>query len=260
VPSFKSDPTFRIRPGYISYLYWINTTKAPLNDKRVRQALTLAIDRKQLVESVTRGGETPAGFFVPQSIGAYRSPPGIVTSNYQADLERAKKLLAEAGFPGGKGMRPLTILYNTDENHKKIALTIQQMWKKNLGIDTVLNNQEWKVYLKTQRALDFDLSRGGWQGDYPDPGTFLELLLSTSGNNHTGWKNPKYDELFDKANATLDEKKRYKILAETEALLLEEAPIIPIYIYAAYSFLRPEIVGFEHNPLDRPFIRYFTKK
>ncbi|MDB5038131.1 MAG: transporter substrate-binding protein [Bacteriovoracaceae bacterium] len=260
VPSFKSDPQFRVHPSATTYLYWINTSNPPLNDKRVRQALTLAIDRKQLVENVTRGGEIPAGFFVPQNLGHYKSPTGIVSNDHKADLEKAKKLLAEAGFPGGKGMRPLKIQYNSDENHKKIALTVQQMWKRDLGVETVLTNLEWKVYLQEQRAMNFDFSRGGWQADYPDPGTFLEILTPGSENNHTRWKNAKYGEIFDRANSMMDETKRNKVLAEAEKLMLEEAPIIPFYTYTNFGFLRPEIAGFTPNLVDQPFVRYMSKK
>jgi oligopeptide transport system substrate-binding protein len=260
VPSFKSDPNFRIHPAYVSYLYWLNTKNPPLNDKRVRQALVLAVDRKQLVERVTRGFEIPASFFVPQNIGSYHSPSGIVSPNYAADVERARKLLADAGFPGGKGFRQLKLQYNTDENHKKVALAVQQMWKKALGIDVEPTNTEFKVYLAEQTAMHFDLSRGGWQGDYTSPGTFLELLTSSSGNNHTGWKNSKYDELFEKASTTLNEKDQNKLYNEAETLMLDEAPIIPLYIYTNFSFIRPEVVGFQENLIDRPFLRYVSKK
>ncbi len=259
VPAFKSDPNFRMNPGFISYFYRINTTRKPFDDKRVRQALSLAVDRKMLVESVTRGGEIPAGFLVPQKIGTYKSPTNFISADHKANVEKAKKLLAEAGFPGGKGMKAVEILYNQDENHKKIALTIQQMWKKELGVDAKLNNQEWKVYLKNQVAKDFDFSRSGWQGDYPDPMNFLELFVSTSGNSHTGWKNPQYDKLIADAASTADEKKRNKLLSEAEALLIDEMVIMPLYIYTNFSFVRPEIVGFEPNLVDRPYVRYLKK-
>lgn len=260
VPSFKADPYFRIHPAFGTYFYWVNTKNPPLNDRRVRQALSLSIDRKSLVENVTRGFETPTNSFVPHVLGSYRSPSGNTPSNYLADIEMAKRLLAEAGFPGGKGFRRLKVLYNTDENHKKVALTLQQMWKKILGIDIELINQEFKVYLAEQSAEHFDLSRGGWSGDYANPGTFLELLTSSSGNNHSGWRNRRYDELFEKGSTALTEKDRNRFLAEAETISLDENPVMPIYTYTNFSFVRPEVVGFEANLIDRPFIRFIAKK
>lgn len=260
VPSFKSDPNFRIFQGFISYFYRVNTKAKPLDDRRVRQALSLAIDRKQLVESVTRGGEIPSDHLIPDNVGKYKSPSTFIGTDYRANVEKAKKLLAEAGYAGGKGMKPIRILYNTDENHKKIALTIQQMWRKELGVESTLINQEWKVYLKNQNAMDFDVSRSGWQGDYPDPINFLELFTASSGNNNTGWTNPQFDQLLSKANAMQDEKKRWGVLAEAEGMFLEDAAIIPLYTYTNFGFLRPEVKGFKMNLVDRPYVRYLSKK
>jgi oligopeptide transport system substrate-binding protein len=121
-------------------------------------------------------------------------------------------------------------------------------------------NQEWKVYLKAQKNMDYDISRSAWQGDFPDAGTFLELFQSSSGNNNTGYKNTKYDELFDKANSTIDLKERDKVLAQVEEILLEDLPILPVYIWTNFGLLRPEVQGFAMNLVDRPYIRYFSKK
>lgn len=262
VPSLKSDPSFRTHSAFTTYFYRFNTTKAPLDDKRVRQALVLAIDRKSIVEQVTRGGELASGFVVPVNTGTYKSPAGLPTSDYRKDVERARALLTEAGYygPNAKKMRPLVLIYNTDENHKKLALAVQRMWKQELGIDVQPQNQEWKVYLKNQQALNFDISRSAWQGDYPDPASHLENFLSTSGNNHTGFKNAKYDELFEMANRTGDEKTRFGLLNQAETLLLDEAPISPLYVYTNFGLLRPEIVGFYPNLVDRPYLRFVSKK
>jgi len=260
VPAFKSDPNFRMNPGFITYLYRFNTTRPPLNDIRVRQALSLAINRSEIVEKVTRAGEIPASALVPSGVGTYKNAPGIVSADTKANIERAKKLLADAGFPGGKGLRKLTIHYNTDENHKRVALAIQNMWKRDLGIEVEPFNQEWKVYLKAQESLDYDISRSGWAGDYPDPATFLELFQSTSDNNMTGWKNKTYDELFSEANRTMDPNKRNDILQKAETILLDESPIAPIFFMTNFSFIRPEVQGFAPNLIDRPYVRYMSKK
>lgn len=260
VPSFKSDPNFRVNPGFITYFYRFNTTRAPLNDPRVRMALSLAINRKEIVEKVTRAGEIPTGILVPQGVGTYKSPKSPVTDDYKANVEKAKKLLAEAGFPGGKGMRKLALQYNTDENHKRIALAVQQMWKRELGVEIEPYNQEWKVYLKAQESLDYDISRSAWAGDYPDASSFLELFTSTSANNMTGWKNAQYDQLFSDANKTMDGSKRNGLLAKAEGILLNEMPFAPVFFMTNFSFVRPELQGFVPNLIDRPYVRYMSKK
>ncbi len=260
VPSLKKDPNFRLFPGTITYYYWFNTTKKPLNDIRVRQALTLAIDRKSIVEKVTRGGEMAADHLVSQNMGDYKSPKGVTSGDYAADVKKAKDLLAQAGFANGKGFPELNLLYNSDENHKKLAQAISQMWKKELGIEVKPFNQEWKVYLATQRDMAFDISRAGWAADYADPNTFLELLLSTSENNHSGWKNAKYDELLKTANSMPAGAKRNELLSQAESMILNEVPMAPIFTYTNFGFMRPEIAGYTGNLIDRPYIKYMSKK
>lgn len=260
VPSFRRDPNFRTHPAFITYFYRINTTRPPLDDKRVRQALALAIDRKTLVEKITRGGELPADSLVPPETGDYRSPKSIISKDHKKNLAKARALMKEAGFPGGKGFRKLELQYDTKELHKRVAQAIQEMWRTGLGIEVEPVNKEWKVYLKQQKAMEFDISRSGWLGDYPDPASFLELMTSSSGNNQTGYTNPKYDKLFALSAKEVDPAKRRKLLQDAEALILEDLPVIPIYTYSSFGFLRPEVKGFEPNLVDRPFIRYFSKR
>jgi len=214
----------------------------------------------ELVERVTRGGELSANVYVPPKIGDSKSVETLVGIDPKQNVLRAKQLLSEAGYPNGKGFPVLELLYNTDETHKRVALAIQQMWKKELGIEVRLFNQEWKVYLKKQQMLDFDLSRAGWAGDYPDPSTFLEIFLTNSGNNQTGWKNAEYDRLFDEANSQMDHKRRLEIMTKAESLLLKDSPIIPLFFYTNFGFLRPEVQGFEPNLIDRPFLKYISKQ
>jgi oligopeptide transport system substrate-binding protein len=260
VPSQLKNPHFRVHQGFVTYFYRFNTTRPPLNDVRVRQALALAINRSEIVDRVTRAGETVATTFVPPGAGTYKSAEPMISEDHAKNLEKARALLAEAGFPGGKGLRTLDLLYNTDENHKRIALALQQMWKRDLGVNVVPVNQEWKVYLKSQTALDYDISRSGWSGDYPDPATFLELFTSSSDNNQTGWKNADYDKLFAESARTLDPVKRAELLRQVETILLNQGPIAPVYFYTNFGFLRPEIQGFIPNPVDRPFVKYLSKK
>jgi oligopeptide transport system substrate-binding protein len=260
VAAYRSDPQFRVHPAFITYFYRLNVTRPPLNDVRVRQALTLAINRQELVERVTRGGELATSVYVPPKVGDSKSVETLVGIDHKQNVARAKQLLAEAGFPNGKGFPAMELLYNSDETHKRVALAIQQMWKKELGVDIRLFNQEWKVYLQKQQMLDFSVSRAGWAGDYPDAATFLEIFLSDSGNNQTGWKNAEYDRLFAAANKQMNVKARNEMMAQAESILLREAPIIPLFFYTNFGFLRPEVLGFEPNLIDRPFLRYISKQ
>ena len=227
--SYRQDPYFGV------YFYRLNVTKAPLNDKRVRRALALAIDRESLVRNVTRGGQQPAYNFCP--------PSPLFTSNarIEGDLAEAKRLLAEAGFPGGKGFPKVDILYNTSENHRAIAEAIQQMWRTRLGVEIGLANQEWKVYLDSQDTLNYDLCRAGWIADYTDPNTFMDLWVTGGGNNDTGWSNASYDALVRESLAAGSEAERLAIYQKLEKILADELPVIPIYFYTRVFAVNPKL-------------------
>jgi ABC-type oligopeptide transport system substrate-binding subunit len=165
-------------------------------------------------------------------------------------IAQARKLLAEAGFADGKKFPKLEILYNTDEGHKKIAAAIQQMWRKNLGIDVELRNSEWKVYLDDMSKLRYQIMRRGWIGDYRDPMTFIELMTSWSGNNNTGWSNPAYDALVKKAGAEPDPAKRLDLLRQAEAILVDELPILPLYFYVSQNAWKETVKGLHANIQD----------
>lgn len=165
-------------------------------------------------------------------------------------LARARKLLAEAGFPDGKGFPKLEILYNTDEGHKKIAAAIQQMWRKALGIEVELRNTEWKVYLDDMSKLRYTIMRRGWIGDYRDPNTFIELFTSHSGNNNTGWSNAAYDARVKQAAGEPDARKRLDHLRAAEKILMDELPIIPLYFYVSSDCWKENVRGFHSNIQD----------
>ncbi len=247
IPTYqKNNPDLlHIAPHLASYFYRFNTKTGPTADVRVRKALTMAIDRKSIVANVTQGGQLPATFFTPPGVAGYTT-----TAGFKEDLEAARKLLTEAGFPGGKGLPPVQILYNTDENHRSIAEAIQEMWSKNLGITATLANQEWKVYLDSQRKLNYQVSRAGWTGDYPDPNTFLDMWTSWSQQNQTGWSNPEYDALIRKAGTTADMVKRLEYFDQAEKILMDELPIMPIYIYTRVYLLDPSVKGWHETVLD----------
>lgn len=252
IPLSKIDVYKREQPDVIftdpylgNYFYGINTTKPPLNDKRVRRALAMTIDREAIVKNVTRGGQIPAYCLTPPNTAGYNAEARI-----SGDIATAKKLLAEAGYPDGKGCPPVEILFNTLESHKAIAEAIQQMWKKNLGIDARLQNQEWKVFLDSQRTMNYQVCRSSWIGDYVDPNSFLDLWLTDGGNNRTGWSNAEYDRLIAEAGKTGDQQKRYELFQKAEAILMDEVPIIPIYFYTRSILVRPVVKGWHPNILD----------
>jgi oligopeptide transport system substrate-binding protein len=242
----------RLDPYLGSYFYRVNVSRNDaLADKRVRRALNLAIDRQSLVTNVMRGGQIPARYFVPKGIQGYQSK-----EFFKFDPEKARRLLAEAGYPGGKGFPTFEILYNTSEQHKTIAETIQQMWKTTLGINIEIHNQEWKVYLDAQSNLDYDISRAGWIGDYVDPYTFLEMFTTGNGNNDTGWSNDRYDELMATAPMAGDTEKRYAMLQEAETILMDELPILPIYIYTRGYLKHPNLKNWNPKLLDNRNMKY----
>ena len=248
----ENNPAVLRKSPYLgTYFYMFNVTNIAFRDKRVRQAMTMAIDREALTKRVTRGGEVPAFSFVPPSTAGYTSESKLVF-----DIPRAKKLLADAGYPAGKGFPKVQLLYNTLESHKTIAETLQQMWKQNLGIDIGLRNEEWKVYLDTKKRKDFELARYGWIADYVDPNAFLDMWLSYGGNNDSNWNNKEYDDLIGLAGRTIDTAERYKIFQRAEKLLLEELPIIPIYHYTTTCLLQPSVKNWNATILDHQPYQY----
>ncbi len=260
VPSLLPREDFDPAPYLGTYFYRVNTTRPPLNDARVRRALALCIDRRAICEKIGKKGESPSWSLTPVGLPGYPRPElahaavADDLSNYEeaagADRARARELLREAGFEGGAGLGTVELHFNTSEAHRDIAEVIAQGWKRDLGIDVRLVNQEWKVYLDTQRTLAYDVSRSSWIADYPDPNTFLDVFLSGGENNRTGWGNPRYDELLERAAAELDRAARAELLAEAEALLLEELPILPLYSYVSQNLRNPRLGGFFENPQD----------
>ena len=249
-------PDLHTGPYLNTYFYRINVTRPPFGDKRVRQALNLTIDKRAIVEHITRSGQIPARHLVPPGIPGYTSPAG---PDYNP--EKARALLAEAGYPGGRGFRSFEIFFNTSEEHRPIAEVIQQQWKRELGIDCQLLNQEWKVFLNTTRALEYDVSRASWIGDYLDPSTFLDLWVPDNPNNRTGWSHPEYTRLVRAAAAETDPSARLAILARAEAFLLDEAPILPIYFYVTLNcFDGTRWGGCEPNLLNMILLKHVYRK
>jgi oligopeptide transport system substrate-binding protein len=240
----ENPEALRTDPYFGTYFYRVNTTRSPFTDVRVRRAFAMALDRDSVAKKVMTGGQQPAGTLTPPKTAGYVNPPGI-----PFDPKRARELLAEAGYPDGKGLPPVELLFNTSENHKMIAEAIQQMWKKELNAEVTLANQDWKVYLASQKNLDYGLARGSWIGDYLDPNSFLECFLTGGGNNNTGWSNEEFDSLLAEASRTADVNNRYEILKRAETILLDDAPVIPIYFYTRVYLHSPKVGNWQMNPL-----------
>lgn len=286
--TLRERPDHYAMPALSIYYYRVNVTRPPLGDPRVRHALALAIDRESIVRDVLRQGQIPALHVVPPGLPGYEPPP----SELGFDPERARRLLALAGFPEGRGFPEIGILYNTLEDHRKIAELVADQLARTLGIRVVPYNQEWQSYIATMRAGDYELARAGWIGDYLDPNTFLDLWITNGGNNQTGWGDPLYDGLiraaadvegfarapffeglsdrdalrtllaaFDAAQGAerreAGARLRLGLLREAEAILVQRGfPVIPIYFYATSGLVAPRVEGFHAWLADgRPNLR-----
>ena len=252
----KLSNDFQTGPQLSSYYYYLNTEDPILSDVRVRKALAMALDREELVSKVTKGGEIASGGYVP-SMSGYDA----ITGN-TFDLAQAQALLAEAGFPNGEGFPKMSLIYNTNEAHKKIAEYVQQAWKKNLGIDVELANLEWNTFLDERQGGNFQIGRAGWTGDYQDPSNFLELFLTGGGNNDGRYSNPEFDALLEKAASMPAGEERMNVLKQAEEILItQDQAIIPFYFYVTKNMIDLEKWdGWYSNTLDiHPYVGLKSK-
>lgn len=244
------DPTFMVMPQDATYYFALNLKVKPLDNVKVRKALALALDRKAIVETVTKAGQVPAHSLIPgTTLDADGNVFNVKSGNYGiaedgSAVAEAKKLLAEAGFPDGKGFPELEFLYNTSESHKAIAEAVQEMWKQNLGISIKLANQEWAVFQDTRQNHDFQIARSGWVGDYSDPMTYFGMFLGGATMNYGEWTNAKYDELI-KASRTMTGTERFAKLYEADKIMMEDMPMIPLYYYTHPLMVKEKIKGWE---------------
>ena len=249
IPMFRID-TYReeqpevlqIHPYLQTYFYRFNCSRPPFDDARVRQAFGLAVDRERLVRDVLQGGEAPAYAYTPPNTAGY-TPEYKVETN----AERAQELLAATGYPGGEGFPKVEILYNSAETDKIIAETMQSMWKEVLGVEVGLYNQDYKVYLASMSALNYDIARSTWLGDVIDPVNFLECFLTDAGNNRTGWSSVDFDGAINAAYAESDPEKRNVHLQRAEKILLEEGAITPVFYQTQKFLLDTRVTGFQAN-------------
>ena len=250
IPHYEKHSEYIHHPFLRGYYYGFNVEKTPFNDRSVRQAFSMAIDRSAFPE-ILKGGELPATSWIPQGMMAYNPSIGI-----GFNPSGARRLIEEAGYPEGKGFPEVTAVFSTNPENLLIAQNLQAQWKKNLGINIKLDNQEWKVYLKTLQNNTPPIFRLGWGADYPDPDNFMNLFTSNSGNNRTHWKNGKYDRIVKSAAMEQDEEKRKKLYDSAQKILTEEdVPIMPLFTNAQNLLVKPYVKGLKPNAMDIIYLK-----
>lgn len=244
IDSLKKSGELKIEPYAGLYYYVFNTEEEPFNNKNIRKALALSINRQALIDKVTKGEQVPAKALVPNAIWE-ENEKGYFKDN---DVEEAKKLLKKGLKEEGWDKLPaVKISYNTAESHASIAQAIQDMWTENLGIDVKLGNEEWNVFLDSLGESNFQVARMGWVADYQDPINFLEIYESKGGNNYTNWESKEFADLLKKSRAETDEKKRNQYLRDAEKIFMDEMPTAPIYfntsVYVHKDYVKNIEVG-----------------
>ncbi|GAM76320.1 oligopeptide ABC transporter [Vibrio ishigakensis] len=251
-PKLKKDnpDAFKVVPLLCTYYYAFNTTKAPFNDERVRKAASYTMMRDIITNGITQVGNIPAYTFTHKYIAGFKATqPEYASWTQQQRDEKARELLADAGY-GPDNPLDIKLLYNTSENNKAIAVGIASMFSKNLGAKVELENQEWKSYLSSRRAGNFDVIRTSWCGDYNEASTFLTLLTSDSDGNYAFYKSDAYDKAIDNALSATSEEERFKFYDESESILSQDMPIAPIYYYMQARLVRSNVGGFPTNNVE----------
>jgi oligopeptide transport system substrate-binding protein len=247
----------KISPYFGSYYYGFNNTRPPFKNKpKLRTALSMAVDRSVITDIILGAGQIPAYSLVP-SVKTFKTVPTNWSQWTQEQRnQEAQKLYRASGFSKENPLE-VEILYNTSDNHKRVALAIAAMWKQTLGVKTTLRNQEWKVFLETRRLkTDTQVYRAGWIGDYDDPYTFSQLLHSENEMNHPGYSSEEYDDLINLAATKNAGENRLDALRQAERVMLEDMPIIPIYFYVSQHLVKPRVSGLEGNVMDHHYSKY----
>ncbi|WP_185967448.1 peptide ABC transporter substrate-binding protein [Clostridium sp. HBUAS56010] len=271
VPNLKGKEDFHIEPIMGTYYLDFQNQKEPFNNVDVRRALSLVIDRNYVANTVMQGTYSPATNFVGPGIsdaeaGKFfeditREKNGkdfFDPDEYEANVEKAKELLAKAGYPNGEGFPTIEYMTNDAGYHKPLAEYLQSCWKETLGINTDIKVVEWATFTPTRRAGDYQMARDGWVYDYDDPSNMLNLMLTSSGNNNAKYSNPELDKLLDEANTTADVAEHYEKLHEAENMILEDAAIAPIAYYNDFWLQDTKLKGTWHSPYGYWFFQYAT--
>ncbi len=272
LPSLIASGDLKIVDYIGTYYVCYQTQKAPFDDPRVRQAFTLAVDRTFIVDKVTQAGQVPANGFVPAGVydaagstgddfrtvgGAYYSIEGDADYSYEANCEKARELLAEAGYPNGENFPVVEYLYNTSDAHKAVAEALQNMWETELGVKVTLNNQEWAVFLQTRKDGNYSIARNGWIADYNDPMSFLDMWLTGGGNNDAQYANADYDAKIQEAKNTTDPAARMQLMHEAENIIMgQDWALNPLYFYTQKYMLSDRVGGMFYTPLGYFFFSY----
>lgn len=272
LPSLIASGDLKIVDYIGTYYVCYQTQKAPFDDPRVRQAFTLAVDRTFIVDKVTQAGQVPANGFVPAGVydaagstgddfrtvgGAYYSIEGDADYSYEANCEKARELLAEAGYPNGENFPVVEYLYNTSDAHKAVAEALQNMWETELGVKVTLNNQEWAVFLQTRKDGNYSIARNGWIADYNDPMSFLDMWLTGGGNNDAQYANADYDAKIQEAKNTTDPAARMQLVHEAENIIMgQDWALNPLYFYTQKYMLSDRVGGMFYTPLGYFFFSY----
>lgn len=248
-----------------TYFYTFNNAKAPFNDIRVRKALNLALDRNVITDKVLGMGQTPTYTYTPNYIGGGEKiqNPDYATLSQEERNKQAVALLKEAGFDKNNPLK-FTLLYNTSENHKKVAIAATSLWKANTegAVVASLQNQEWKIFLETRQQGNYDVARDGWQGEYNNPTAFQNNFLTGSTYNDAKFSFKPFDELVDKSYYAKTNAERNDIYAQAEKALVEQYPFVPVYNYVNVRLVKPYVKGFTTtDPQDYYYIRnlYLTE-
>jgi oligopeptide transport system substrate-binding protein len=255
LPKYRQFPGYRQLPLIGMYYYGLNTKKPPFNSLKVRKAFAMAVDRKQITDLLA-AGHAPLTGWVPSGMFGYENERGV-----KYDPSAAAKMLDDAGFKDRSKLPKVTLSFNTNENHQRIAENVQAQLKKNLGVEVQIANEEWKVYLKRLQTDTPNIYRMGWLGDYPDPSTFMDLMTSVSENNHTGWGSKVYDDLVAQGNSSLDKDQRRKAYSEAQKILTEDdVPVIPIYSMSGHILLSDRVQNFPVNSIEHYLFKGVTLK
>lgn len=255
IPSWRerAPEQLRLDPTLQAVFLRLNVKRPPLDNAKVRRALSLAIDRDLLAKTVLQGSRQPAHSLTPPGTGGYTARAAVAT-----DFEAARKLLAAAGFPGGKGLPAIEIQTRNDELMPKLAEALQATWQRELGITATIAPMEQKTWIQNQKDLSYGVTIAAWTADFPDPVTFLGLFTSDSSYNWTGWRSAAFDDLLARAGHTLDPKQRYELFQQAEDLLLAESPIAPIHFGAQTYLISPQVKGWVPAPLVFRRYQYVT--